>query len=101
MNEYKYAIIKEPIWKSVFKDVATFGCMFAMFYLNHRFCGGSKIVNISVALFIFFYLYGMMFRHYKTIPEAKEELARLEEKETVGSKSKPITSGSTHDQPKS
>jgi hypothetical protein len=79
----KVLLIKEPVWKSVIKDTYTFGCLFAMFYLNHKFCGGSTIINIAILLMIIPVACSSLRRNSYTIAEAKEELARLEKEEVI------------------
>jgi len=83
VTEYKIYYRKEAFIQSVINDAFTFGIMFALFYLNHMFCGGKGIINIIIGFFILCEAVAVAKRQYKTIPEMKEELARLESAEAA------------------
>ena len=47
----KTIILREAVWESIVKDTVTFGLMFIMFYLNHKFTDGSWFIDFTITLF--------------------------------------------------
>ena len=92
----KVIVVHEKLFESWAKDFVTFGLLFGGFFLNHRLMGGSWLIDLIIGIFLFI---GAMSRAKKqyTPVEAEVALKEMARQETVGSKSKPITSGSTHD----
>jgi hypothetical protein len=75
VDKIKFVYIRESVLESIFKDTYTFGCMFALWYLNHRFCGGSWIINLTVAIMVLFCVHSLYRKKYTS----KEATALLVE----------------------
>jgi hypothetical protein len=42
-------IIRESVLVSWAKDVFTWGCLFAMYWLNHKYLGGAWVVDVTTS----------------------------------------------------
>lgn len=81
MNETtKFVIIEESVIASWTKDIFTFALMVGMFYLNFRFCGGSTVFNLTIALCLFILAVGVSQRKKRTLDEAITDLATIKAK---------------------
>lgn len=67
----KIIFIKENIFASWAKDIFTFGIMFLMFYLNHKFTDGSWVIDLTIGILIIFTIVGIFSRKEKTINVSK------------------------------
>lgn len=44
--------VYESLLQSVISDSITFGMLFSLWYLNHRFCDGSGVIDFCVSFFV-------------------------------------------------
>ena len=73
-------IVKESVFTSWLKDGFTFGCMFGMYYLNHKFTDGSWFIDFAITMFFIFTLIAMFHNKKElTIEEIIEKLKKIEE----------------------
>lgn len=48
----KVIYIRESAFQSIVSDGFTFGCLFLLCFLNHKFLGGSWIIDLTASFFI-------------------------------------------------
>lgn len=81
-------VIKEGVIASFLKDLVTFGSMITLYYLNHRFCGGSCVIDIAVSMFVFIWVVGKSAKEIekKKMPlkDAIEYLNKMQKSEQRG-----------------
>jgi hypothetical protein len=78
----KVIIIHESVLQSIISDFITFGMLFSMFYLNHRFCGGSGVIDWIISVFIFVGCIGKVKKKY-TVKTAVEFLQSEEARQYI------------------
>lgn len=49
----KVIIIKESVYESIITDLVSFLCVTFLFAVNHRYLGGSWVIDIVVAISFF------------------------------------------------
>lgn len=81
-EKMKVIQIHESVLQSIISDFITFGMLFSMFYLNHRFCGGSGIIDWIIAIFIFIGCVGKTSKKY-TVKTAVEFLQSEEARQYI------------------
>ena len=74
--------IHESLLQSIVSDFITFGIMFSLWFLNHRFCGGSWIIDLCVALFVIISCIGKAQKKY-TVKSAIEFLKSEEAQQYI------------------
>jgi hypothetical protein len=79
----KVIVVRESVFQSVIKDSFMFGSLFALWFLNHKFCNGSGIIDVCVALFVLFGAINHAKKYYspKEAVDALRELALQDTKE--------------------
>ena len=80
----KVIVVRESVFQSVIKDSFMFGSLFALWFLNHKFCNGSGIIDVCVALFVLFGAINHVKKYYspKEAADALRELALQDIKES-------------------
>ena len=91
MEKKTILLIKESAFSSWFKDTYTFGCFFAMVYLNHRLCSGSWIIDLAITIFIIGMSLNRGKQYLYTVNEALEEIQKLARQDTKESAPQPTT----------
>lgn len=74
--------IHENLFQSVVSDFITFGMLFSMWFLNHRFCGGSWIIDFCIAVFVIIGCVGKVQKKY-TVKSAVEFLQSEEARQYI------------------
>jgi hypothetical protein len=85
VEKVKVIYVHESVVSSVFKDVVTFGCLFALWFFNHRFCGGTGIIDFFVGLMVFVCAVGFSKKRHspKEALDILTELARQDTTDTA------------------
>jgi hypothetical protein len=85
VEKVKVIYVHESVVSSVFKDVVTFGCLFALWFFNHRFCGGTGIIDFFVGLMVLVCAVGFSKKRHspKEALDILTELARQDTKDTA------------------
>lgn len=82
MEKIKVLYVHESIIASILKDTVTFGFLFALWFFNHRFCGGSWIIDFFVGIMVFIGALGLAKKRYYP-KEAAAILAEIARQETL------------------
>ena len=80
----KVLYVRERLFESWGKDLFTFGCLFAGWYLNHRYTGGAWAIDFTIAIMVVFGAVGRVTKRYKPqeAVDVLRELVRQENKES-------------------
>jgi ribosomal protein L32 len=73
-------VLRENVWQSWLKDGMTFGLLFLMFWLNHKYIDGSGVIDWIIALFFIITLIGHRAKEERTIDEAITYLQEMKAK---------------------
>jgi len=70
----KVLLVRESFFQSIFSDVFSLGSLLTAFYLNHKYIGGSIVLQIVLAVLFFMLGYNRGSKRIKTmsVKEAKE-----------------------------
>jgi hypothetical protein len=80
----KVIVVHEKVFESWAKDAFTFGFLFAGWYLNHRFAGGSWLIDLMIGVFVFIGAVSRAQKQYTPIEAevALRDMARRDTKES-------------------
>jgi hypothetical protein len=78
----KIIYIRESLIESILSDTITLGCLGALWYSNHKFCGGSFVIDVFVGFFVLICVVNCGKKRY-TPKEAEECLKQLISKEST------------------
>jgi len=74
VKEKEYIVIREGVIHSWAKDVFTFVMLGGLFYLNAAYCGGSTVINLTIAICFILVSIGISNRKPLSLEEALEKL---------------------------
>jgi hypothetical protein len=73
--------IYETVFQSIVTDSYTFGILFALWFLNHKYCNGSWLIDLCVTILVILFALGRSKRF--TVKSAVEYLQSEEARQYI------------------